>query len=229
MIRDDLLKLRDENYKLFVAKLIPNIAPEKIIGIRTPVLRKYAKQIHATAQAEEFMANLPHSYFEEDNLHTFLIEQITDYDKCIEKTERILPHIDNWASCDSFNPRCFKNNTDKLITSVRKWIFSPKVYECRFGMLNLMRYYLEDEVFKEEYFEWVSAVEGKDYYIKMMQAWYFATALAKQYDSAYAFISKQRLDAWTHNKAIQKAKESLRISRERKSELEKLKIKKVTR
>ena len=229
MIRDDLLKLRDENYKLFVAKLIPNIAPEKIIGIRTPVLRKYAKQIHATAQAEEFMANLPHSYFEEDNLHTFLIEQITDYDKCIEKTERILPHIDNRASCDSFNPRCFKNNTDKLITSVRKWIFSPKVYECRFGMLNLMRYYLEDDEFKEEYFEWVSAVEGKDYYIKMMQAWYFATALAKQYDSAYAFISKQRLDAWTHNKAIQKAKESLRISRERKSELEKLKIKKVTR
>lgn len=229
MIRDDLLKLRDENYKLFVAKLIPNIAPEKIIGIRTPVLRKYAKQIHATAQAEEFMENLPHRYFEEDNLHTFLIEQITDYDKCIEKTERILPHIDNWASCDSFNPRCFKSNSDKLITSVRKWIFSPKVYECRFGMLNLMRYYLEDDEFKEEYFEWVSAVEGKDYYIKMMQAWYFATALAKQYDSAYAFISKQRLDAWTHNKAIQKAKESLRISRERKSELEKLKIKKVTR
>ena len=229
MIRDDLLKLRDENYKLFVAKLIPNIAPEKIIGIRTPMLRKYAKQIHATAQAEEFMENLPHRYFEEDNLHTFLIEQITDYDKCIEKTERILPHIDNWASCDSFNPRCFKSNSDKLITSVRKWIFSPKVYECRFGMLNLMRYYLEDDEFKEEYFEWVSAVEGKDYYIKMMQAWYFATALAKQYDSAYAFISKQRLDAWTHNKAIQKAKESLRISRERKSELEKLKIKKVTR
>ena len=225
MIRDDLLKLRDENYKLFVAKLIPNIAPEKIIGIRTPVLRKYAKQIHATAQAEEFMANLPHDYFEEDNLHTFLIEQITDYDKCIKETERILPHIDNWASCDSFNPRCFKNNTDKLITSVRKWIFSPKVYECRFGMLNLMRYYLEDDEFKEEYFEWVSAVEGKDYYIKMMQAWYFATALAKQWERIFPYITENKLPQWVHNKTIQKAIESYRISDDKKIYLRSLKIK----
>ncbi len=224
MIRDDLFNLRDGNYKPFVAKLIPNINPEKIIGIRTPVLRKYAKHIFGTSESKEFLCDLPHDYFEEDNLHTFLVEQIKDYDECISETEKILPYIDNWASCDSFNPRCFKKNTDKLIKNARKWLRSDFVYECRYGILTLMRYYLEEDTFKEEYFEWVLNVEAKDYYLKMMQAWYFATALAKQYDSTYAFISKQRLDVWTHNKAIQKAKESLRISREEKAELEFLKI-----
>ena len=225
MIRDELLNMQDREYKQFIAKLVPTIDSAKIIGIRTPALRKYAKSLFETPDAEVFVSSLPHAYFEENNLHSFLLEKIKDFDKCLSEVERFLPYIDNWATCDSFNPACFKNNKSKLINSIRKWILSPLTYECRFGMLNLMRYYLEDDMFKEEYFDWIADVKSEEYYIKMMQAWFFATALAKQYEKTYDFLSEKRLDVWTHNKAIQKARESFRLSEENKQKLALLKIK----
>lgn len=224
-IQSALFALEDKKYKDFQSKLVPTVEPERIIGIRTPQLRRFALDFSGSAQAAEFIDCLPHYYYEENNLHAFLIERTKDYDLCEEQLDAFLPYVDNWATCDSMNPICFKRNTDKLFRNALRRVKSPESYVCRFGMLTLMRYYLEPQTFKEEYLDAVAGVESSEYYVRMMQSWFFATALAKQYSAALAVLKERRLDAWTHNKTIQKARESFRITDEQKMELLGLKVK----
>ena len=220
----ELFLLQDLEYKEFHSRLLPSIDDKAIIGIRIPMLRKFAKNIANTPEAEAFMAHLPHKYYEENNLHAFLIEQIKDYDEALRQTERFLPYIDNWATCDSFLPKIFKKNTDKLIVKINQWLKSDKPYTIRYAIGLLMSLYL-DEGFKAEYAEEVSKIKSEEYYVNMMIAWYFATALAKQYDATIPYLTEKRLDKWVHNKTIQKATESRRILPETKEMLKKLKIK----
>ena len=222
-VREKLFQLKDEDYKKFHEKLIPNIKSENIIGIRTPVLRKFAHEFAKMPESEEFLKNLPHKYYEENNLHAFLIEVIKDFDTAVSETERFLPYIDNWATCDVFCPKSFKKNTDKLLSYAMKWIKSEHTYTVRYGIGMLMRFYLDEE-FSPEYMKTVSEVESDEYYINMMIAWYFATALAKQRDCAMTYFENKSLPQWVHNKAIQKARESFRIDRETKEYLKTLKI-----
>ena len=223
-IQEKLFELQDLGYKEFQSKLIPNIAPELIIGVRTPVLRKYAKEIAGTDEAEEFLKSLPHEYYDEDNLHAFLIENEKDFDKAIALTEKFLPYIDNWATCDMFLPPVFRKNTDKLLPYIRRWINDLRPYTVRYAIGLLMSLYL-DELFTDEFPRLVSAVESEEYYVEMMIAWYFATALAKQYESVIDYFTGRILDRQVHNKALQKAIESKRISRATKAYLRELKIK----
>ncbi len=223
-IRDRLLSLKDEKYKAFCEKLIPTVNPDSILGVRTPVMRALAKEIKDTPEAKEFLKKLPHKYYEENNLHSFLIEKIKDFDECVFELERFLPYVDNWATCDVMSPKCFKKHPEELIEKIRKWIFSDKTYTIRFGIEMLMSFYL-DENFKTEYLNWVSKIRSEEYYVNMMIAWYFATALAKQYESTVGFIEDKKLAVWTHNKTIQKAVESYRITDEQKTYLKSLKIK----
>ena len=223
-IQEELLKLQDLDYREFHSRLMPTIDKETIIGIRTPVLRKFAKAFLKSEQYEAFLNELPHKYYEENNLHAFLVEQIKDFDEAIEKTERFLPYINNWATCDCFKPKIFKSNKDKLLQYIRKWLSSDKTYTVRYGINQLMTYFLDNE-FKEEYLFEVASVKSEEYYVNMMRAWYFATALTKQYNSAVKYIEEKKLDIWTHNKAIQKACESYRISFQTKEYLKKLKVK----
>lgn len=224
-IHDLLFSLQDEKYREFHSKLIPNINPDKIIGIRTPVLRKQVKELAKRPDIHEFMENLPHTYYEENNLHAFLIEQIKDYEECVKKLEFFLPYIDNWATCDSMTPKVFKKHKGELLEKIPVWLASDHVYTIRFGIEMLMKFYL-DEDFDEKYLEWVAAVRSEEYYVNMMIAWYFATALAKQYEATLPYIIENRLADWTHNKAIQKAVESYRITPEQKVYLKSLKRKK---
>ncbi len=205
--------------------MVPNIDPKSVIGVRIPVLRHYAKGIKGTKEAEDFLKQLPHEFLEENALHSFLLEGIKDYEACIKAVNEFLPYVDNWATCDSMNPQCFKKNLERLLEEIKTWIASSHTYTCRFGILNLMRYFLEEKTFKEEYLQWVTRIRSEEYYIKMMQAWFIATALAKQYTPTLSVLQNHCLNTWTHNKAIQKARESLRISPERKIELLALKIK----
>ena len=223
-VRETLFSMQDIEYKSFHAKLIPNVEKDTIIGVRTPELRKYAKEFAKTDQAEEFIKLLPHKYYEENNLHAFILEQIKDYDKCIAEVERFLPYVDNWATCDTMAPKVFKKNLSKLLEKIKQWIKASDTYTIRFAIEMLMKYFLDDE-FDVVYPKMVSEVNSDEYYIKMMIAWYFATALAKQYDIILPFIENQELEAWTHNKAIQKAIESRRVSEEQKNYLRTLKIK----
>lgn len=223
-IKDELLAMSDREYRDFSSKLMPSVEKDRVIGIRIPKLRQYAKQINNSCEALQFLDTLPHTYFEEDNLHAFLIEQIKDYDECIKRLNAFLPFVNNWATCDSLNPKCFKRNLPLLIEDTKRWITSRHTYVCRFGIGMLMRYFLEEETFKSEYLDLVASVKSEEYYIMMMQAWYFATALAKQYDSTLSILQDKRLNDWTHNKTIQKAKESLRISPLQKRELARLKV-----
>ena len=220
----ELFLLQDLKYKEFHSRLMPTIDDKTIIGIRIPMLRQFAKAVANTPEAEAFMAQLPHKYYEENNLHAFLIEQIKDYDEALRQTERFLPYIDNWATCDSFLPKIFKKNTDKLIVKINEWLKSDKTYTIRYAIGLLMSLYL-DEGFKAEYAEEVSKIKSEEYYVNMMIAWYFATALAKQYDAVIPYLTEKRLDKWVHNKTIQKAIESRRILPETKEMLKKLKIK----
>lgn len=223
-IQKELFSMQDLGYKEFHSRLIPNINPDTIIGVRTPELRKYARSFARQPEAEEFLNTLPHKYYEENNLHAFLVETIKDYDKALFETERFLPFIDNWATCDMFLPKVFKKHTDTLIFKIKEWLKSSHTYTVRYGTGLLMSLYL-DEHFSNEYLELVSAVRSDEYYINMMLAWYFATALAKQYDAAIPYIEEKKLDKWVHNKAIQKAIESRRIDNETKLYLRGLKIK----
>ncbi len=220
----DLFEMQDEEYKEFHAKLIPTVKKEKIIGVRTPMLRKYAKELNKTAQAKEFMNQLPHNYYEENNLQAFLIEGIKDYKACIQAVNEFLPYVDNWATCDMMSPPVFKKYRDELFEQIKIWINTDDVYTIRFAIKTLMSLYL-DEYFADAHLELVANVKHKDYYVKMVVAWYFATALAKQYEKTLPYIKANKLEVWTHNKAIQKAKESYRISNEHKEELNKYKIK----
>ena len=222
-ITEQLFALQDVAYGDFQAKLMPTIDRKTIIGVRTPALRKLAQQIYKTAAWQEFIGQLPHRYYEEDNLHAFIVAKIADFDEAMLQTERLLPYIDNWATCDQFTPAVFKKHPDELLQAVRRWITSSHTYTVRFAIKMLMTFYL-DNLFKPEYAQMVANVKSDEYYIKMMIAWYFATALAKQYDTAIGFINSRCLDTWTHNKAIQKAIESYRISDEQKVFLRSLKI-----
>ncbi len=210
-IEKKLLSMQDLGYKEFHKKLMPTISEDVIIGIRTPVLRAFAKEISGTKEAEDFIGSLPHKYYEENNLHAFLLEQIKDFDAAVNKCEEFLPYIDNWATCDCFLPRIFKKNTDRLAAYIKKWICSDKPYVIRYAIGLLMSLYLDDN-FKPEYPDMVAGVKSDEYYVKMMQAWYFATALAKQRDSVIEYLTEKKLDVWVHNKAIQKAVESRRIT-----------------
>ncbi len=223
-IREDLFEFQDLEYRDFHSKLIPEIDKETIIGVRTPQLRKYAKELMKDPDSHIFLEQLPHKYYDENNLHGFLVEQIKDYNRCIEATDRFLPYVDNWATCDLMSPKIFAKNTDKLIVDIRRWISSDKIYAVRYGIEMLMKFYL-DEHFEEQYPEMVISIHSEEYYINMMIAWYFATALAKQYKSIVPYIENQRLSVWNHNKTIQKACESRRISDEQKQYLRSLKIK----
>ena len=224
-IRVELFKMQDMDYRDFNSKLIPTVDKESMIGIRTPDLRKYAKQLGKSSDAIEFLQTLPHKYFDENQLHAFIISEIKDFKSCVDRVNEFLPYVDNWATCDQLSPKVFKKHHKELITYIKEWLKSDKVYTLRFGIGMLMEHFL-DEDFDILYPEIVSKIRSGEYYINMMIAWYFATALAKQYESVIPFIENNSLDIWTHNKAIQKAVESLRISDEKKEYLKSLKIKK---
>lgn len=223
-IQKQLFSMQDLRYKAFHSKLIPTVDPERIIGIRTPVLRKFAKEFAKSEDAEKFLADLPHTYYEENNLHAFLLEKVRDFDAAIRLSEEFLPYIDNWATCDMYSPKGFEKNKPKILPYVKKWIKSDHTYTIRYGIGILMKLFL-DEDFDEDYLEQVVSVKSDQYYVNMMIAWYFATALSKQYNSTVKYLTEKRLDAWVHNKTIQKAVESYRIPREIKDYLRTLKIK----
>ena len=225
-IRVELFKMQDMDYRDFNSKLIPTVDKESMIGIRTPDLRKYAKQLGKSSDVIEFLQTLPHKYFDENQLHAFIISEIKDFKNCIDEINRFLPYIDNWATCDQLSPKVFKKYHNELFEYIKDWLKSDKVYTLRFGIGMLMEHFL-DEDFDILYPEIVSKIRSGEYYINMMIAWYFATALAKQYESIIPFIENNSLDIWTHNKAIQKSIESYRITDEQKAYLRELKIKKV--
>ena len=223
-IRRRLYELQDISYRDFQAKLIPNIAPDSMIGVRTPALRKLAKELRKDPDIGEFLQDLPHTFFDENQLHAFIISEIKEYTECLDQVQKFLPYIDNWATCDQLSPKVFKKHKAELLSLIREWIRFDQTYTVRFGIGMLMQHYLDDD-FDPEYLQMVSAVRSEEYYINMMIAWYFATALAKQYDSALPYIEQKRLETWTHNKTIQKAIESSRITPEQKDYLRILKIK----
>ena len=224
-VQTHLFELQDLKYRDFHAKLMPTVNKEKIIGVRTPALRVFAKKYGKTDEAKEYLQILPHQYYEENNLHGLLIEQIKDYDTCLEELERFLPYIDNWATCDLLALHMMKKHRDIFIREIYRWMESDKPYIIRFGISMLMRHYLDEE-FKPEYAEKVASIRSEEYYVNMMRAWYFATALAKQYEKILPFLEERRMDIWTHNKTIQKSIESYRITQEQKDHLRTLRIKK---
>ena len=212
----------DKAFKEFQSKLVPNIDPATIIGVRTPQMKQIAKQYSGTKEGEDFLKKLPHKYYEENMIHIFMVSMIKDFDKCTEEIERFLPYVDCWPVCDQSSPKVYKKNHEKLLPFIKKWIASEHVYTSRFGMRMLMNEFLDGD-FKKEYLKLVADKKAEDYYLKMMQAWYFATALAKQYDEAVVYIEKRKLDPWVHAKAIQKAIESYRVTDEHKEYLRTLK------
>ena len=223
-IRQRLLELSDEKYRDFHASLCPTLEKELIIGVRKPALRKLSKELWKQNAGREFIKILPHKYCEENDLHGMLIEQMTDFEALTAELDRFLPFVDNWATCDLISPKIFKNRPKGLEGKAEEWMMSDKTYTCRFGIEVFMKYFL-DEGFKDEYPDKISKIRSDEYYIKMMVAWYFATALAKQWDRTVGFIEQKKLDAWTHNKAIQKSIESRRITDGQKAYLRSLKLK----
>lgn len=221
-IRERLFALRDEGYARFQSALIPNIPRETVIGVRMPMMRKLARKIAGTEETRAFLAELPHAYYDENMLHSVLLSQMTDYSASMEAVEAFLPYIDNWAVCDCLSPKAFAGHKPELLENVRKWARSERVYTCRFGLEMLMTHFLDGD-FRPEYLELPAGVKLEDYYARMMVAWFFATALAKQWDAAVVYLEQNRLEPWTHNKTIQKARESYRISAEQKEYLKMLK------
>jgi 3-methyladenine DNA glycosylase AlkD len=215
---------KDQRLKDFNAKLIPNIDKERVLGITVSKLKAFAKRLYKENNYKEFINDLPHNYLEENHLHTFIIAEIKDFDSCALELEKFLPYIDNWATCDSLKPSAFKKNKDKLLVKIDKWIKSEKTYTIRFAISMLLTHFLDDE-FNPKYLQLVAKVKSSEYYVNMMKAWYFATALAKQYDSTLPYLLDNKLDVWTHNKTIQKAIESYRITKSQKAFLKNLKIK----
>ena len=217
-VYEKLLSVKDDEYREFQVKLVPNISPDSILGVRTPDMRKIAKEVSQSDERDSFLKELPHKYYEENLVHFFIISTIKDFDECIAAVETFLPYIDCWPVSDQSSPKVFKKNHNKLLPYIRKWIASDHVYTARFGIRMLMNEYLGDD-FKEEYLELAASNKGEDYYLKMMVAWYFATALAKRYDESVKYIEERKLDEWVHKKAIQKAVESYRVSDEHKQYL----------
>lgn len=218
---DVLNENQDETYRQMQIRLLPNLDPDSIIGVRTPMLRTIAKQLE---DGSAFLENLPHRYFEENQIHSFLLEREKNFDAAVSEIERFLPFVDNWATCDQLRPRCFQKNRQKLLPYIQKWISSDEPYTVRFGVGMLMVHFL-DEDFEESLLELPTGVQSREYYVQMMIAWYYATALAKQYKTTLPYISGYRLDKWTHNKTIQKAVESYRVSPEHKRELLRYRLK----
>ena len=222
-IQKDLWNLQDNDYKQFHQKLIPNVPAERIIGVRTPVLRQYAKKIKDSEAAARFLNTLPHYYYEENNLHAFLLEQEQQYDALILQLNRFLPYVDNWATCDMLSPKIFRKHLPELKAQIAVWLKSEHTYTLRFGIGMLMKYFLDDR-FSPDYLTAVAGICSEEYYVNMMIAWYFATALAKQYHAPLPVFTERRLAPWTHNKALQKALESRRLTAEQKENLRRLKI-----
>ena len=222
-IRKELFALQDEKYRAFQVKLFPTLDPDTIIGVRTPNLRSYAKKLLKEEGISAFLSNLPHRYFDENQLHAFIVSEMKDYDRCIGEVSYFLPYVDNWATCDQMSPKVFKKHLPELLECIREWIGSGKTYTIRFAVGMLLEHYLDD-AFDLKYPEIVASIRSSEYYVNMMIAWYFATALAKQYEAILPFIESRKLDTWTHNKAIQKAIESYRITPEQKEYLKTLKI-----
>lgn len=214
-LREKLFELRDENYKKFSAKLLPTVEEEKIIGIRTPELYKFVKKFFQDNDAENFLNDLPHKYFEENSIHAILICEMKNYAECLQAVKKFLPFIDNWGTCDSLVPKIFAKHTTELEGEIKSWLASNEIYTVRFAISMLMKFYLGKN-FDEKYLRWVSEVELKDYYVEMMAAWFFAEALIKQYDAAIVFLEKNLLSASIRKKTIQKAVDSRRISAEKK-------------
>lgn len=221
-IQKRLFELADEKYADFQAKLTPTVDRARFIGVRVPEVRKLAKEIYKAGEYEEFLRDLPHKYYDENMLHGLILSEFKDYDLCVLEVDKFLPFVDNWAVCDIMSPKCFKKNKERLLEKIKEWTKSDAVYTSRFGIEMLMSHYL-DEDFKKEYLEIPAGVKLEDYYAKMMVAWFFATALTKQWDDAVSYIEDGKLETWTHNKTIQKARESYRITDEQKAYLKELK------
>ena len=222
-IRQSLFGLHDIKYRDFQAKLIPGMGTETMIGVRTPDLRKLAKQMYKREDIGIFLQDLPHRYFDENQVHAFIVSEIKNYELCKDEVERFLPFVDNWATCDQMSPKVFKKHRQELLAKIREWISSGHTYTVRFGIGMLMQYFL-DEDFDPAYAELAAGIHSEEYYVNMMIAWYFATALAKQYEAVLPYIEERRLDPWVHNKTIQKAVESYRVSAEHKDYLRSLKM-----
>ena len=223
-IRARLFSLQDTAYRDFQVKLIPGMDAQKEIGVRTPELRKLAKELSKREDIRDFLNDLPHQYFDENQLHAFILSGEKDFEKCMEDLERFLPYVDNWATCDQTSPKVFRKHRKELLDAIRRWIESDHPYTVRFAIKMLMEHFL-DEDFDPIYPEMVATVRSEEYYIRMMIAWYFATALAKQYEAVLPYLEQKKLDVWTHNKTIQKAVESYRITEEQKIYLKSLKRK----
>ena len=223
-IRKELKKLQDTGYRKMQVTIIPTVKADSIIGVRTPALRQLAKELSKREDITSFLEDLPHKYFEENQLHAFILSGMKDADSCIKLVDSFLPYVDNWATCDQMSPKIFKKHKDLLLGYVNKWLGSDLTYVKRFAIGMLMEHFL-DEDFKTSYLTKVSKIRSEEYYVNIMTAWYFATALAKQYESALPFIEGQKLDKWTHNKTIQKAVESYRITPEQKEYLKSLRRK----
>lgn len=217
-IRERLFTLQDLQYRDFQCKLMPTVDQERVIGVRIPQLRALAKKLKGSPEAARFMEQLPHQYYEEDNLHAFLLEQIKDYKSCIAALQRFLPYVDNWATCDSMSPKVFKKHHSELLQQIPLWLTSKQTYTIRFGLGMLMGHFLDAD-FEASQLDMAANVTHEDYYVRMMVAWYFATALTKQYETTISFIEQHRLSPWIHNKTIQKACESYRITPEKKTYL----------
>ena len=222
-IKNTLLKLSDEKYKSFQLSLIPGIPSGKVIGVRIPTVRNFAREIAGTPAAYEFMSSLPHAYYDEDNLHGILISMEKDYTRVVSLLDDFLPYVDNWATCDLISPKVFSKHKEELLPKIWRWISTEHTYTVRFGIEMLLKFYL-DEGFSVKQADAVAELRSEEYYINMVRAWYFATALAKQYDSVIGYIEGRRLDEWTHNMTIRKAIESYRISDDKKVYLRQLKI-----
>lgn len=216
------MSLQDESYANFQSKLIPTVAREKIIGVRVPQVRKLAKELLREGDYKEFLDQLPHTYYDEDMLHGLLLSELKDYTLCIRRIEQFLPYVDNWAVCDCMSPKVFRKNKDSLLDKIREWTVSEDTYTCRFGVGMLMTHFLEED-FEPEYLEMVACIQSEEYYVNMMRAWFYATALARQWEATIAVLATGRLDIWTHNKTIQKARESFRITAEQKEQLKTMK------
>ena len=222
IIRSHLSDLQDLKYKDFHTKLIPGVDPDTVIGVRAPALKAYARELK-NVDTSAFLADLPHKYYDENNLHGLLIMSIKDYDEGIAAIRTFLPYVDNWATCDLLRPVSFKKHRAELLEEIKLWLESEHTYTKRFAMEMLMLHYL-DEDFKPEYLEWLTEIHSQEYYVNMMLAWYFATALAKQWEATLPYIENHRLDKWVHNKTIRKAIESFRVTDEQKAYLRTLKI-----
>ena len=223
-IQTRLFHLQDEGYQSGSVKLNPSVDPDTIIGVRIPAIRQLAKELKGTEEAAEFLSVLPHEYFEEYQLHSFLIGFIKDFDEALTEANRLLPYLNSWALTDSMRFKAFDRDPERLLPQIDRWLKDDHPYTVRYGVLCLMNYFLDDR-FDARYPAMVAAVHHDEYYVRMMQAWYFATALAKQYDAILPYLTERRLEPWVHNKTIQKAVESYRVTAEQKAYLRTLKVK----